>query len=419
MSRSGPRVLIAGAGCAGPEVATFLRSAGFNGPVRLIGDEPHAPYQRPPLSKAYLSGAAARPLRGADFYRSKGIELTLGERVAGIDRARRRVRLASGSWLDYDRLVLALGAAPRRLAVPGADLAGVRVLRTVGDADALRADLAGPSRRVVAVGGGFLGLEVAASARELGHDVTVVESAYRPLTRGVSATVAEHLVGVHADRGVRIVARAEVRAVHGDPAGRVGSIELDDGRLLPADVVLVAVGAVPRTGLAADAGLVVDNGIVVDPALRTSDPRILAVGDCARIAGAVRLESVQNAVDQARHAAAGICAGAVPGGYRAVPTFWTAQYGHNLQIAGWPTGREDVVAVGDRPGGRFSVLLFDGDRLRAVESVNRPVDHLAARALLQTGLGPTPLTAALPGYTLMDDARSRGLLSGSAERRAG
>lgn len=420
---AGPRVLIAGAGQAGVEAATVLRSAGFTGPVRVVGDEPAAPYQRPPLSKAHLSGTGALPLRGADFYRSKGIELTLGDRVVGIDRARQRVRLATGARPAYDRLVLALGAGPRRLPVPGADLAGVRELRTVADADALRADLTGPGRQLVVIGGGFLGLEVAAAARELGHDVTVLEAADRPLSRGVSATAAGHLAGVHADRGVRILTGAGVRALRGDRAGRVGSVELADGRLLPADVVLTAVGAVPRTGPAADAGLVVDDGIVVDADLRTCDPHVLAVGDCARVDGAGRLESVQNAVDQARHAATAILAdfgaGPAPGRYRAVPTFWTTQHGQNLQIAGLPTGREDAVVVGDRAGGRFSVLLFDGGGLRAVESVNRPVDHMAARALLAAESGPSPVAAALPGYALMDDARARGLLGGPAQRRAG
>lgn len=413
------RIVIAGAGQAGLEAAAFLRSAGFDGSIRLVGDEPVGPYQRPPLSKAYLSGTAGLPLRAAEFYRSKRIELSLGDPVSEIDRDARRVRLAGGSWLDYDRLVLALGAAPRRLAVPGADLTGVRLLRTVADADALRTDLAEPGRRVVAVGGGFLGMEVAATARELGHSVTVVETADRLLPRAVSTTTAAHLVGVHAERGVRIVTGVGVRALHGDPGRRVRSVELDDGTRLPADVVLVAVGAVPRTDLAAWAGLAVDDGIVVDPAMRTSDPAILAVGDCARPADGVRLESVQNAVDQAHFAVAGMCAVAVPGDYRAVPTFWSAQYGENLQIAGWWAGHDSAVTVGDRARGRFSVLLFGGGQLRIVESVNRPMDHLAARALLEAGQGPTPRRAAAPGYALMDHARSSGMFGRAVIGRAG
>jgi 3-phenylpropionate/trans-cinnamate dioxygenase ferredoxin reductase component len=419
------RVVVVGAGQAGLATAVALRARGFTGRVQLIGEERLAPYQRPPLSKAYLEGAVgadAVTLRAHAFYERKRIELELGCRVAEIDRVDRRVGLADGRWLPYDRLVLALGATVRRPAVPGVDLAGVHTLRTVADADGLRAALDRPGRAVVAIGGGFVGMEVAATARKRGHAVTVVEMAERVLGRAVSPDTARHLTAVHERHEVRVATGARVKALCGDAEGRVHAVELADGTELPADIVVVGVGVAPTTGLAERAALTVRDGVVVDAALRTSDPRIMAVGDCANLpapdGGRIRLESVQNALDQAEFAAARICDGAGAGSYRAVPAFWSAQFGENLQIAGLPTGGDAAVTVGERASGRFSTLLFAGTALRAVESLNRPADHLAARALLDAGAAPSPMQAAAPGYSLMEHARAAGVLGGPARSAA-
>lgn len=421
------QVVVAGAGQAGLQTAASLREFGFAGTIVLVGAESVPPYQRPPLSKSYLTGPPGVDrvaLRAPAFYRDRRIRLELDARVAEIDRAAARVRLSTGAWLRYDRLVCAFGAEPRQLDVPGADLDGVLTVRTVADADAVRSGLAVPGRRVVVVGGGFLGLELAAAVRDGDHAVTVVEAADRVLARVCSPAVAEHLAGVHRDRGTTVLTPLTVRALLDDDRGRVAAVELSDGRALPADLVLVAVGAVPRTGPAAAAGLVVEDGIVVDAALRTADPAVLAVGDCARFPGpdagrTIRLESVQNAVDQARFVAAGICDGRAVGRYTELPWFWSAQFGENLQIAGLVTGGDQAVTVGDRAGGRFSVLGFAGDRLRSVESVNRPADHLAARRMLASGAGPSPVEAARPGYGLMDHARRAGLFDPAPDQRAG
>ncbi|WP_410668284.1 NAD(P)/FAD-dependent oxidoreductase [Amycolatopsis sp. cmx-4-68] len=373
-------VLVVGAGQSGFQAVASLRDRGFDGRVVLVGDEPGVPYQRPPLSKAYLAGTAGIEqlhLRGADFFAEKDIEL-VEARVKAIDRSASEVRLEDGTELAYDHLILATGARNRTLPVPGADLPGVLALRTRDDADRLRASLE-RAGDVVVVGGGFIGLEFASHA---GRPVTIVEAQDRLLNRVATPEISAYFAALHRAAGHTVVLGQGVTALHGDD--RVREVELSDGTRLPADLVVVAVGVVPETALAEAAGLPVDNGVVVDAHLRTADEKIFAIGDCANFpcvqAGvATRLESVQNAVDQARCVAAAITGTAEP--YASLPWFWTDQSGAKLQIAGILAGADRTVVAGDPATGKFSVLSFRDDVLIAVESVNRPADHIAARRL--------------------------------------
>lgn len=392
--------LVVGAGQAGFEVACALRRAGYDGPVTVVGDEPHAPYARPALSKERLKpGAALQYLRPESFFAAQGIALRLGTAVERIDAARRRAVLASGEALEYDQLVLATGATARRLAIPGGELEGVDPVRTAEDAARLERRLAA-STRLVVVGGGFVGLEVASSARRRGIDVRVLEAQERLLARALSAPMSAHLLRVHRDAGVTVEHGVVVEELLDDGSGAVGGVRLADGTILDADTVVVGIGVTPNVRLAETAGLPVDDGIVVDRSLRTPDPAIWAVGDCARFPGAdgtlVRIESIQNATDQARAAAAAITAGAAT--YDAVPWFWSVQHERRLQIAGLSTGHDATVLRTADDG--LSVFCFRGDELLAVESVGRPKDHMAARKLLAAGIGVSHDQAADPGFDL-------------------
>ncbi|RJQ83507.1 NAD(P)/FAD-dependent oxidoreductase [Amycolatopsis panacis] len=403
-------VLVVGAGQSGFQTAASLRDKGFAGRVVLIGDEPGVPYQRPPLSKAYLEGAAGDEqlrLRPEDFFAEKDIRLVPG-RVAGIDRTAARVRLADGSELGYDHLVLATGARNRSLPVPGADLDGVLMLRTRDDADRLRASLAA-ARDVVVIGGGFIGLEFAAHA---GRPVTVVEAQDRLLARVASPEISEFFAEHHRAAGHTVLLGTGVSALHG--AECVESVELSDGRRLPADLVVVAVGVLPETALAEQSGLDVANGVVVDEHLCTGDPKIFAIGDCASFpcvqADAVtRLESVQNAVDQGRSVAAAITGERAR--YDSLPWFWTDQTGAKLQIAGILAAADRTEVTGDRAAGRFSVLSFRNDVLIAVESVNRPPDHIAARRLFTAEPRPSYADLEADSFDLKAHLRTRAAVS--------
>lgn len=390
---SAPPIVIAGAGQAGLEAAAALREAGYNGPLALVGAEPHAPYERPPLSKQFLAsdadaGPEAVALRGADYYQSQSIDLKSGVAVSRIDRERRSVLLSSGEPLRYSKLILATGSTPRRLNVPGADHPDVMVLRSLDDAAALRARLAAAYLRVVVIGAGFIGLEVAAAARAAGHDVTLVEALDRVIARAVSAPVSQYLADLHRDRGVRILFDRRIEAIDAYRGGALRTVRLAGGEVIPADLVVVGIGVTPDTAVARDAGLEVADGIVVDEYLRTSDSDIHAIGDCARFPsphadGAVRLESVQNAVDQARCVAEYLTRGAAQcAPYTAVPWFWSDQYTDKLQIAGITAGHDRVEIVGDPAEHSFSVYCFAGQHLLGVESVNRPVDHIRGRRQL-------------------------------------
>lgn len=398
-----PRIVIVGAGQAGFQLAASLREAGFRDAVTLVGDEPGLPYQRPPLSKAYLAGktdAAGLSLRPASYLAEHDLILRAGIRAAAIDRPARRLLLADGTALAYDHLVLATGARNRPLPVPGADLPGVYRLRSLGDADALKAAL-GTARRIAIVGAGFIGLEFAGICAARGLDVTVIEASDRPMARAVSRETAAFFTQAHGGAGIRFAFGAAVSAIAGE-AGRASAVQLGDGTRIATDLVLVGIGVLPNQELAAEAGLATGDGIHADAFLASEDPAISALGDCARVpsrfaAGApVRIESVQNAVDQARCLAARLTGR--PAAYEAVPWFWSDQGPHKLQIAGL-TAPGDASVV--RPTGTgLTVFRFRNGRLSGVETVDRPGDHMAARRILALGLPLTSDEAADPAHDL-------------------
>ncbi len=388
-------VVILGAGQGGSQAAAALRTEKYAGPVILVGDEPEIPYQRPPLSKAYLLGKQTREglmLRPESFYREQTIETRFGVAATAIDRAARTVSLSDGTALSYDHLILATGTRNRALPVEGADLDGVIGIRTLADADDLKARIDTVTNAVV-IGGGFIGLEFAAAARTLGRAVTVIEAQPRLMARALPPTLSAFFLDLHRARGVDVLLETGVLRILGE-AGRVTGVETTDGRVLPADLVVVGIGVIPNTELAAAAGLKVENGIVVDRFLATEDPAIFALGDVANFpvphgGGArQRLESVQNAVDQARTIAAAIAGRSEP--YVAVPWFWSDQYEIKLQMVGLSAGADLVVPRGDAGSGRFSLCSFRDGRLIGIDSVNRPADHMAGRRLLAYGRSPTP-----------------------------
>ncbi len=395
---SAPPVVIVGAGHAGVQLAASLREEGFEGAVALLSADPHLPYQRPPLSKAFLKGlmdADGLPLRAAQFYRDKGVDLLLGEAATGVDRTARHVELASGRSLGYGHLVLATGARQRPLDAPGVDLDGVMALRDLADAQALRERL-GAARRIVVIGAGFIGLEIAATATSLGGEVTIVELGPRPLGRAVSPATSAFFLEAHKAFGARLLLGVGVAALHGRN-GALSAVELTDGALLPADLAIIGIGVLPEDRLARRAGLACDNGIVVNDCLETADPLISAIGDCALFpspgAGSpVRLESVQNAVDQARCVARRLAGKRER--YAALPWFWSDQGDLKLQIAGLSEGCDRWIVRGDPQTRSFAVFGFRGGALAAVETVNRPGDHMAARRIIGANL---PLSAAQAG----------------------
>ena len=382
-------MLVVGGGQAGFQVAASLRADGYDGPVRIIGAEHHPPYQRPPLSKGLLLGKMDRArllFRQPSFYPAQAIELRLGETIEAVDRQARTVATSTGDVLDYDRLVLATGTRVRPLTVPGAELDGVVYLRTIDDCDDLARRI-GEARRVVVVGGGFIGLEVAAAIRLLGKPVTVLEAAGRLMGRVVAPVISSFFADLHRERGVEIVLDARIANLEGE-AGRVHAVAMADGTRHEADLVVVGIGVLPNVELAQAAGLRCENGIVVDAHGRTSDPAIFAAGECTshpnRFAGGfARLESVQNAVDQAKAVAAAILGRPEP--YDEVPWFWSDQYEVKLQMVGISAGHDRQVVRGDPAQGRFSVLYFKEGRLLAIDSINRPGDHMTGRKLLTAG----------------------------------
>jgi len=405
-----PAVAIVGTGQAGFQAAASLRQEGFSGRIVLIGDEPVPPYQRPPLSKSYLareSGLDELWLRPEPFYTQHQIEVLAGESVTAIDRTERRLQLASGGKLAWDHLVLATGARCRPLPAPGAELDGVMPLRTLADTDILRERL-DQAREVVVVGAGFIGLEFASVAIARGAAVHIIEVTQHPMGRVVSATISKFFTSAHRCWGAQISLGTGVTRILG-VGGRVNGVETTDGQLLPADLVLICVGVIPNAELAREAELAVDNGIVVDQHLATADPAILAIGDCANFptpfaTGRVRLESVQNAVDQARCAAAYIAGKPAP--YDKVPWFWSDQGDLKLQIAGITTGHDNTVLRGDPESGHFSVFCYRAGRLIGVESVNQTADHVVARRLLAGEPKLVPQQAADLSYDLRAHARN-------------
>ena len=397
-------VVIAGAGQAGFQLAFSLRSRGYDGAITLIGAEPHLPYQRPPLSKAFLAGKQELrhlALRPAPYYASQRIDFLAGETVAAIDRAGRRVALSSGSTVPYETLVLALGARVRPLPIPGAEFDGVCYLRSLDHAVEIRSRLQ-EARAVVVIGGGFIGLELAAVARSQGRDVIVVEVQPRLMPRVVSPLISEYYAKLHAGQGVQVKLGGTPIEIAANN-GRVDNVVLSDGTRVAADLVVAGIGVLPNIALAQDAGLATANGIVVDEYLRTDDPCIYSIGDCAAhpnpfAGGRVRIESVQNAVDQAECVAAAVCGQARS--YEDVPWFWTDQFDVKLQMAGLSTGYDRSITRGDPESRKFSMFYFREERLVAVDSINCPADHIAARKLLAARSRLTPEQAADEGVDL-------------------
>jgi len=378
-------LVIVGGGQAAAQAVQSLRQQSFTGAITLLSDEPHPPYQRPPLSKKYFAGELARErllLRPATFYAEKGVALELGARVEEIEPAERRVRLRDGRTLAYDRLLLATGSRARVLPVPGADLPGVHYFRTIADVDSILASLA-PGARAVLVGAGYIGLEVAASARQRGFDVTVLEAADRVMSRTVSAEVSAFYEACHRTAGVAIHCNAGVKAFHG--GARVTAVETTDGRQFACDVAIIGIGIEPNVELAARAGLPCSNGIVVDELARTADPNIVAAGDCTNhplplLERRVRLESVPNAIHQAKVAAASLVG--TPSPYSEVPWFWSDQYDLKLQIAGLSTGYDEVVLRGDPATRSFAAFYLRAGQLLAVDAVNSPKEFIAGKKLV-------------------------------------
>jgi len=395
-------IIIVGGGQGGFQVAASLRELGYAKPITLVCDEPIAPYQRPPLSKAFLLGETNRErllLRPLAFYERQSIRLILGERVIGIERAPRRVLLSSGSRLEYEHLVLATGARNRILAVPGADLDGVLYLRTLAESELIRERLAA-AKNVVIIGAGFIGLELAAVASKLGKSVHVIDQMPRVMSRAVSKEMSEFFARAHRAWGVNLVLGAAILDIRAAEGG-AKEVRTKDGRSLPADLVLVGIGIVPNAELAVEAGLRVDNGIVVDARLQTADPALSAIGDCAnypsRFYGSpVRLESVQNAVDHARCVAARLTGNAAD--YSSVPWFWSDQRDLKLQMVGPSANCDCTIVRGDIKTQKFSVYCFRNDQLCGIESVNRPADHMFGRRLLAAGAGVTPGQVADPAF---------------------
>jgi 3-phenylpropionate/trans-cinnamate dioxygenase ferredoxin reductase subunit len=399
------RVVIVGAGQAGAQIAVSLRQLGFAGDITLLGDEPHLPYQRPPLSKGYLSGDMALErtwLRSEAYYAKHRIDLRCGTRAARVLRDERVVVCEDDRQLEYDVLVICTGTAARRLPVPGVDLPGVFYLRTLADSDAIKAALR-PGARAVIIGGGYIGLEVAASLRKLGCAVVVLEALERVMNRVVAPPVSAFFAAEHARHGVEVVTGAAVRALEGDR--RVERVVCVDGRTFSADLAVIGIGAVPNDELAKDAGLEVANGVVVDAFGRTSDPAIFAAGDVTSHPNdlfdrRLRLESVHNAMEQAKAVARAIAGHAQP--YADVPWFWSDQYDLKLQIAGVGDPDDGLIIRGEPESRTFSCLHVRAGRLVAIDCVNRGGDFLAAKKLIAAGAIPDRRRAADPAVLLAD-----------------
>jgi 3-phenylpropionate/trans-cinnamate dioxygenase ferredoxin reductase subunit len=404
-------VVVVGAGQAAAQFVEALRRRGYGGAIAVFGEEPWLPYQRPPLSKKYLAGGLPvdrLQLRQPAFFAEQKVDLHLGQTVTRLERSARQVRLADGSAHPYDALVLATGSRPRSLPLPGVDLGGVHVLRSIADADALRADalraLDRPAGRAVILGGGYIGLEVAATLRQLGLEVTVLEVAERVMNRVVAEPVSRWYEAEHARRGVDIRLGARPLALEGDAKGRVRAVVTAAGTL-EADVVVLGVGVLPNDSLARDADLPCDNGIQVDERCRTADPAIHAIGDCTNhpsvhYGGRVRLESVDNAVEQANTAAADLLG--IEAQHERVPWFWSDQYEHKMVIVGLSQGHDQVVLRGDPASGAFSCCYLRDGELLAIDTINVAKDHLAARKLIPARLRPDPSRLADLSIALKD-----------------
>ena len=398
-------IVVAGGGHAAAQVVDSLRRDGFDGRLVLVASEPALPYQRPPLSKKFLAGELELdrlPIRPASFYEAIRCEVILGNGLAAIDTGAKSVRLADGTAFGYDRLVLAIGGHARPLNVPGADLGGVHVLRTLGDVAAIRGRLA-PGCRIVIAGAGYIGLECAATFRKLGHEVTVIEMMDRVMSRVVAPEMSRFYEAEHASHGVRILTGKRVAAFHGN--GQIAAVECSDGARVPAELALVGIGLVPNTEVAEAAGIRCDDGIAVDEHCRTSDPNVYAVGDCCshpspRYGRRVRLESVDNAFEQARSAAANAVGREVV--HDKVPWFWSDQFDLKLLIVGLAQGFDSAIVRGDPATRAFSVSYFRNGELIALDAVNNPRDYMAARKLISERACLDPARVGDPAIALKD-----------------
>ncbi len=379
-------IVIIGAGQAGAQAVASLRSEGFTGSIVMVGDEAFVPYQRPPLSKAYLMGTFERArlfLKPEHYYADSGCELILNTSAKSIDRAAKTVALNDGRVLAYDQLLIATGTRIRPIRCPGADLKGIHYLRSIADVDRLQTEFA-TGKKLVVIGGGFIGLEVAAVAAKHGLEVTVFEALERVMARAVSKPISDFFEAAHRAAGVKIVTGTGVEGFDGE--GAVTGVRAG-GKSYPADLVLVGIGVLPNSEIAADAGIACQNGIVVDKNARTSDPSIFAAGDVTwhqgRDGNWLRLESVQNAIDQAKHAAAAMAGNSKD--YSEVPWFWSDQFDLKLQIAGLTQPGDVQVVRGDPKARKFAVFHLRGGAVAAVEAVNMAPEYLIGRKLIAEG----------------------------------
>jgi len=385
------RVVIVGAGQACAQAVATLRAEGFAGGVTIVGDESYPPYQRPPLSKAYLAGSFERErlfLKPQAFYAESECRMILEMAAVTINREAQSVELTNGDMIPYEKLLLATGSRVRRIGIEGASLPGIFYLRGIADVDALRANF-GAGKRLAVVGGGYIGLEVAAVATKLGLEVTVLESLDRVMARAVSANISSFYESVHHDAGVQVKLNTTVERFEGN--GRLEAVRAS-GESFAADLALVGIGIVPNVEIAQRAGLACDDGIVVDDCARTADSRVFAAGDCTRHIGhdgaLVRLESVQNAIDQAKHAALAMLGKPTP--YREVPWFWSDQYDLKLQIAGLARTGDVLVRRGDSRSRKFAVFHIRDGRVAAVEAVNAAPEYIVGRRLIAEATSVTP-----------------------------
>jgi 3-phenylpropionate/trans-cinnamate dioxygenase ferredoxin reductase component len=398
-------VLIIGGGQAGAQAIDTLRREGFAGRIVLVSEEPELPYQRPPLSKKFLAGELAAdrlPFRHQSFYDEHRIELKLGIRAIRLDPPARRVALSNGEEIGYDRLLLCLGAISRLLTCPGSELPGVHYLRGMSDVPGIREGLK-PGARTVIIGGGYIGLEAAATARKMGCAVTVLEMADRVMNRVVASNVSEYFAHEHRSQGIKLICNTRVVRLEG--GARVERVVCADGSSHEADTLVVGVGAVANMQLAADAGLQCENGIVVDEYCRTTDPAIYAAGDCTyhpslRFDMRVRLESVDNAFEQAKTAALNLLGR--PTVHDRVPWFWSDQFDNKLLIVGLSQGHDQQITRGDPATRCFTVCYLKGGELQAVEAVNHPKDYMAARKLIAERARPVPERLADPSVAMKD-----------------
>ncbi len=385
-------VIIIGAGQAGLQTILSLRQSGYTQAITLIGDEAYLPYQRPPLSKAYLSGKMERDrlfLKPDSFFSENDITLKLDTRVTSLDASAKTVTLESDETMTYDDLVIATGSRPRRLDLPGRDLGNIFDLRGMADIDAMQPHFVA-GKKLVVIGGGYIGLEAAAVAADMGLHVHVLEAAPRLLARVAEPEISEFYDRIHKARDVTIITQSNIKGFVGENSEnserRVSGVQMADGSVIDADIVITGIGILPNIELAEAAGLTLDNGIVVNDLGQTSDAHIYAAGDCTQhpnnvLGRSLRLESVPNAIEQGKAVASSICGASKP--YHQVPWFWSDQYDVKLQIAGVPTQIDHKVLRGDDTGNSFAWFYFTGDKLTGVTAVNRPAEFMAGRMLIE------------------------------------